>query len=262
MFTTTANGRRELARLLLGRRSTRRHRRAVLPARVPAPALRRRRPRAGARVGDRAARSRASRTGSGTGRGGRRRAMRGGVPIPYVISPRGMLDAGSIAHHAWRKRVAYLGAERRHLAGAALLHAASDAEANTLAERVPSVPVAVLPNGVDGPGDMGPRSRELSSPAGLAARRAADRVPRPPAPDQAPRCARRRFRGGSGEPPDGATGRSPGPTRTATAAASSRCSLPWRQSVHWMGEVGEADKWALLAMPTPWSRARTRRASV
>ena len=69
---------RELARLLPGGRSTRRHRRAVFPARVPPPALRRRRPRAGARGSDRATTISCTRTGSGTGRGGRRRVMRGG----------------------------------------------------------------------------------------------------------------------------------------------------------------------------------------
>ncbi len=73
--------------------------------------------------------------------------------IPYVISPRGMLDAGSIAHHTWRKRVAYWMRERHLLEAAALLHATSEAEATTLARRVPSVPVAMLPNGVDTPAD-------------------------------------------------------------------------------------------------------------
>ncbi len=69
---------RELARLLLGGRSTRRRRRAVLPARVPPPALRRRRPRAGARRLSSGSTISCTRTGSGTGRGGRRRVMRGG----------------------------------------------------------------------------------------------------------------------------------------------------------------------------------------
>src|SRR5262249_30100166 len=53
------------------------------------------------------------------------RAARG-ARVPYVMSPRGMLDAGSLARHPRRKQLAYRLVERRSLAGAALLHAASD----------------------------------------------------------------------------------------------------------------------------------------
>ena len=71
---------------------------------------------------------------------------------PYVVSPRGMLDAGALAHHGRRKRLAYWLLERRHLARAALLHATSEAEARGLAGRGLGVDVAVIPNGVDLPG--------------------------------------------------------------------------------------------------------------
>ena len=43
--------------------------------------------------------------------------------VPLVISPRGMLDPGSIAPHAWRKRIAYRLIERRGLLDAAFIHA-------------------------------------------------------------------------------------------------------------------------------------------
>lgn len=76
-------------------------------------------------------------------------ARRGG--IPYVISPRGMLDAGSLAHHAARKWIAYWAMERRNLAGAAFLHATSPAEAEALGYRGAGAPVVMLPNGVDLP---------------------------------------------------------------------------------------------------------------
>jgi len=79
-----------------------------------------------------------------------RRARRAGVPV--VISPRGMLDAGSIAQRAWRKRIAYVVVERRNLMGAALLHATSEAEARALRLWVPGAPVVTVPNGVDAPG--------------------------------------------------------------------------------------------------------------
>ncbi len=73
------------------------------------------------------------------------------LDIPYVISPRGMLDAGSLAHHAARKWIAYWAVERRNLAGAAFLHATSAAEAEALEARGAGAPVMTLPNGVNAP---------------------------------------------------------------------------------------------------------------
>jgi glycosyltransferase involved in cell wall biosynthesis len=78
-------------------------------------------------------------------RAARRRAR------PYVVSPRGMLDPASLAHHAWRKRLLYGLLERRHLAGASLLHATSETEALALGMRGLGVDVAMVPNGVDLP---------------------------------------------------------------------------------------------------------------
>ena len=74
-------------------------------------------------------------------------ARRAGVP--YLISPRGMLDGGSLARHTAWKRLAYWAVERRNLAGAALLHASSELEARTLERRDLGVPVAMLPNAVE-----------------------------------------------------------------------------------------------------------------
>jgi len=71
--------------------------------------------------------------------------------LPYVLSPRGMLASGAMRHHAARKRLAYQLIERRHLSSAALLHATSPAEALSIERRVAGVPVAILPNGVDAP---------------------------------------------------------------------------------------------------------------
>lgn len=70
---------------------------------------------------------------------------------PYVISPRGMLDGGSLAHRAARKRLAYWAVERHDLAAASFLHATSPAEAEALARRGAGAPVVMLPNGVDLP---------------------------------------------------------------------------------------------------------------
>ncbi len=172
-----------------------------------------------------------------------RRARRAGVPI--VISPRGMLDPGTIAQRAWRKRIAYAAVEKRNLMGAALLHATSSAEAQALRLRAPGAPIVTVPNGVDAPEagrDPRPARLRLGIAEGaplllflgrihpikrldlLAAAFDRVRAALPDAhlviagPDE--RGERRRL-----EPHFAAAGR----------------------SVHWVGETGDAEKWALLA---------------
>jgi len=167
--------------------------------------------------------------------------------IPYVISPRGMLDAASIAHHAWRKRAAYWMRERGRLEEAALLHAASDAEASTLARRVPSVSVAMLPNGVDAPADEDLARGRFRHQLGLAA---ADTplivflgrlhpIKRLDLLAAAFAEVRARHR----------TARLviAGPDENGYRGRVEPLFAPVRDAVHWTGEVGEADKWALLA---------------
>ncbi len=75
------------------------------------------------------------------------RARRAGVP--YVLSPRGMLDAGSLRHHLWRKRVAYPLADRGVVQHAAVIHATSAAEASGIRAWRPSARIEVIPNGID-----------------------------------------------------------------------------------------------------------------
>src|SRR5262245_64023662 len=89
-------------------------------------------------------------------------ARRAGVPV--VVSPRGMLDPGSVAQRGWRKRVAYALVERRNLHRAALLHATSETEARTLRARVPGVPVTVIPNGVEAPSRLAMAPRLVGGP--------------------------------------------------------------------------------------------------
>ncbi len=69
--------------------------------------------------------------------------------LPYIISPRGMLDPGSLAHKSWRKRFAYQIMERKNLANAAFLHATSEAEGRTLKTYGFEPEIVVVPNGVD-----------------------------------------------------------------------------------------------------------------
>jgi glycosyltransferase involved in cell wall biosynthesis len=69
--------------------------------------------------------------------------------VPYVISPRGMLQDAARAHHGWRKRAAFAVIERRVLEGASLLHATSEDEAATLDTLRLGPPIAFIPNGID-----------------------------------------------------------------------------------------------------------------
>jgi glycosyltransferase involved in cell wall biosynthesis len=73
--------------------------------------------------------------------------------VPYVLSPRGMLEPGALALRSARKRIAYPLIERRNLEGAALLHATGAPEARRLAQRQLGVEIVTLPNGIDLPAD-------------------------------------------------------------------------------------------------------------
>jgi len=75
--------------------------------------------------------------------------------ISYVVSPRGMLDPGSLAHHRMRKEIFYRLRERRNLREASLLHATSPQEAESLRRLGLGPEVAVIPNGVSAPATPG-----------------------------------------------------------------------------------------------------------
>lgn len=70
------------------------------------------------------------------------------MQLPLVVSPRGMLEPWSLRHHAWKKRVAWVGFQRRDLEHAAVIHATSDMEAANLRGLGLRAPIAVVPNGV------------------------------------------------------------------------------------------------------------------
>ena len=76
-----------------------------------------------------------------------RAAQKAGVP--YVLSPRGMLEPAARAHRAWRKRAAWALLESRVVTGASLFHATSEAEHDTLRALGTDVPIVVIPNGVE-----------------------------------------------------------------------------------------------------------------
>ena len=68
--------------------------------------------------------------------------------VPFVVSPRGMLDHGSLAHHRWRKEFCYRLWERRYLCRATFLHATSDNEEASLGGRALGPEIACIPNGL------------------------------------------------------------------------------------------------------------------
>ena len=72
-----------------------------------------------------------------------------GRHVPYVISPRGMLQPAAMRRGRFRKAVAYRLLESRNLRRASMLHATSDQEADALRALALDVPIAVVPNGVD-----------------------------------------------------------------------------------------------------------------
>ncbi len=70
---------------------------------------------------------------------------------PFVCSPRGMLSAEALSFSPMRKRLVWALGQRAALAGAACLHATSDAERDDFRAQGLAAPVAVIPNGVDIP---------------------------------------------------------------------------------------------------------------
>jgi glycosyltransferase involved in cell wall biosynthesis len=77
---------------------------------------------------------------------------------PYIVSPHGMLDAWALDNSKIKKKVAATLYERRHLRGAACLHALCQSEAKSIREFGLKNPIATIPNGIEIP-----EGRDLSS---------------------------------------------------------------------------------------------------
>ena len=69
----------------------------------------------------------------------------------YLISPRGMLDPWAVRHSRWKKRIAGLLFESKHLKRAACFHALCESEAQAIRNFGLSNPICVVPNGIDVP---------------------------------------------------------------------------------------------------------------
>jgi glycosyltransferase involved in cell wall biosynthesis len=165
--------------------------------------------------------------------------------LPYVISPRGMLEPGALAHKAWRKRFAYLAAERRNLANAAFLHATSDFEGSTLTKLGLESEIVVLPNGVDLREDDWPVRGEFRRKHGLT-----DKVKLIVFLGRIHPIKRLDILAGA----FGRVHEAMPDTRLIIAGPDERgCRKTLEPlfagasgAVHWVGEVEQADKWALL----------------
>ena len=70
---------------------------------------------------------------------------------PYVVSSHGMLDLWAVRNSRWRKRIAAVLFERRHLADASCIRALCQPEADAVRDYGLANAVAVIPNGVEVP---------------------------------------------------------------------------------------------------------------
>lgn len=70
---------------------------------------------------------------------------------PYIISIHGMLDPWAVTHSYWKKKVAGMMYEHRHLTNAACLHALCSAEADAIRRYGLSNSICVIPCGIDLP---------------------------------------------------------------------------------------------------------------
>lgn len=71
--------------------------------------------------------------------------------LPYVISPRGMLDPWSLSIKKWKKKLAMLLYQRRDLKRASALHATAQDECDHIRQLGFRQPIIIAPNGVEIP---------------------------------------------------------------------------------------------------------------
>lgn len=77
--------------------------------------------------------------------------------VPYVISPRGMLDPWALSVKKWKKRLAMFLYQKRDLNGAAAFHVTAALEEKSVRAQGLRQPVIIAPNGVDIPEVMPPK---------------------------------------------------------------------------------------------------------
>ena len=75
----------------------------------------------------------------------------GRAGTPYIVSPHGMLDPAALQISRWKKRLAHILFESRHLKNAHCTHALNKAELAAIRSYGIEGPVALIPNGVNLP---------------------------------------------------------------------------------------------------------------
>ena len=167
--------------------------------------------------------------------------LRAAAGVPYVISPRGMLQPAAMQRHRAMKSLAYWGIERGNLRSAVFLHATSALEASELTTYGP--PVAQIANGV-APGEVSAAAVErLRAQARLQPGDAVvtflGRLHRSSDSTSLPKhfrsCVRRmRTRGCDCRTDEG-----------VIARRSNHCLRRLRRDTRWLGAVDAGDDWAL-----------------
>lgn len=71
--------------------------------------------------------------------------------VPYVLSPRGMLEPWALEFKAHKKKLAWLLYQQRIVSSAATVVATSEQECENVKRLFPKLPVAIIPNGVSLP---------------------------------------------------------------------------------------------------------------
>lgn len=69
--------------------------------------------------------------------------------IPYIITPRGMLEPWIMAHNPWKKKAALFLYQKKAIQRAAHIHATAQMEADNIRALGFSNPISIIPNGID-----------------------------------------------------------------------------------------------------------------
>ncbi|TDN98223.1 glycosyltransferase [Sunxiuqinia elliptica] len=69
--------------------------------------------------------------------------------LPYIITPRGMLEPWALNAGKWKKKLALMIYQRKDLANAACIHATAKMEAENIRKLGFRNPIAIIPNGID-----------------------------------------------------------------------------------------------------------------
>lgn len=69
--------------------------------------------------------------------------------IPYIITPRGMLEPWAMNAGKWKKKVAMALYQRKDLENSNCIHATAQMEAENIRQLGFKNPIAVIPNGID-----------------------------------------------------------------------------------------------------------------